>query len=158
VLFGGENDPGRLLVRGTAGAERDPWIARVDDLESDRDYEPPLDMRWAVTRELGGAHALCGARTLNPPRGRIQHHYHDGVEAVIFFLSGGFRMFSGPGRTPIDVEPGDIAYIAPGTLHSYASREPEGMAEEVAFYGGIATKAEANTVFVEAPWPADGPR
>ena len=155
VVFGGASSPADIAVtpdRPTdADGDRSPWIAHVDELASDRDYEPPLDMRWAVTAELGGARALCGARTLNPPRGRIQHHYHDGVEAVIFFL-GGFRILSGPDREPIDVGPGDLAYIAPGTLHSYCSIHTDSPAEEVAFYGGIASKDMAATVFVEPRW------
>jgi uncharacterized RmlC-like cupin family protein len=164
VLFGGATSPDRIAGAvsfdrragepAAADGDRPPWIARVDELPSDTDYEPPLDMRWGVTDRLGGARLLCGARTLNPPRGRIQHHYHAGVEAVIFFLGGAFRVFSGPDREPIDVAPGDVAYIAPGTLHSYCSMETVGLAEEVAFYGGIASKEAAGTVFVEAPWSA----
>lgn len=155
VLFGGATSPDGLAGEpAAADGGRPPWIVRVDELPSDTDYEPPLDMRWAVTDRLGGARFLCGARTLNPPRGRIQHHYHAGVEAVIFFVGGAFRIFSGPDREPIDVGPGDVAYIAPGTLHSYCSMETEGPAEEVAFYGGIARKEAAGTVFVEAPWSA----
>lgn len=151
VLFGGANVPSSVEV-GVVAVAGEPWIAQVETLPSDTDYEPPLDMRWGVTDRLGGARLLCGARTLDPPRGRIQHHYHDGVEAIIFFLDGAFRMFSGPDREPIDVRPGDIVYIPPGTFHSYCSMEESAMAEEVAFYGGVANKADARTVFVEAPW------
>jgi uncharacterized RmlC-like cupin family protein len=152
VLFGGTPSPDRLVGETGPGGEGRPWLARVDELPSDADYEPPLDMRWGVTDRLGGSRLLCGARTLDPPRGRIQHHYHTGAEAVIFFLRGTFRLFSGPAREAIDVGPGDVAYIAPGVLHSYCSLEEEQVAEEVAFYGGVASKEAAGTVFVESPW------
>ena len=116
---------------------------------SDAGYEPPLDLRWGVTDEICGARRFCSNRVIIPPGSQNQHHYHLGCEAFIFFTAGEWRTFGGIEKRAKEVGPGAAVYIPVGEPHSYENVNPDKVGMELAFYGTIAHRRDAGTVFLE---------
>ena len=117
-------------------------------------YEPPLSIGWGIDSSTVERPRLTMSRTVIPPGGRNQRHYHVKCDAGMHILRGSLRYFFGPSHEQIEAiaEAGDFIFIPQGEIHGLMNVSDTEPAEIVTCYGGAGSKDEAQTVFVEPPW------
>jgi uncharacterized RmlC-like cupin family protein len=139
----------------TAGGPVMPQFAIVDSerIGKDTTYEPPLVIAFGVDTHSVGARTITMGRTLIPPAGRNQAHYHS-CEASFFVRTGTLTLFIGDERKEHTVTENQFVYVAPGIVHGLMNASETEPAELIFTYGNCPSKEDAGTVFVEQPWGA----
>lgn len=92
-------------------------IVNSETLRQDTEYEPPLSIGWGVSGEVGSKAAM--GRTIVPPQGRNQRHYHKNTDAIMFIRKGKLRFYIGPDDDIKEYIIGENHFVfAPkGTIH-----------------------------------------
>ncbi len=127
---------------------------RIIDSEAispDLKYEPPLIIAFGVNEKTVGSKTITMGRTIIPPKGRNQRHYHV-CDATFFILKGRLRLYMGKDMTEHVARAGQFVYIPAGVIHGLENMSETDNAELVFTYGNCPSKEAAQTIFVERPW------
>ncbi len=126
-------------------------IVDSEKIRKDVTYEPPLVIAFGVDKHSVDAKTLTMGRTIIPPAGRNQAHYHS-CEASFFVRKGTLKLFIGEERKEYTVTENQFVYIPVGVIHGLQNLSKTEPAELVFSYGNCPSKDDAGTVFVERPW------
>ncbi len=129
-------------------------VIRSPEASQDREYQPPLTVGWAIDQTTVPGINKTMAKSIVPPGGRNQRHFHIGTDALWYILKGRLNIFFGPDPELKEtiVEAGDFVYIPHGEIHGFMNLSAEEPAELIAVYGEAGSKEEARTVYLERPW------
>lgn len=130
---------------------------RIIDSEAigkDLKYEPPLIIAFGVDDKIGSKTITMG-RTIIPPKGRNQRHYHI-CDATFFIIKGRLRLFMGKDKNEHQARAGQFVYIPAGVIHGLENMSDTDNAELVFTYGNCPNKEAAKTIFVEKSWVEPG--
>jgi quercetin dioxygenase-like cupin family protein len=105
-----------------------------------------MDIRFLVRRDNAGAGEVCFWRTVFPPGGAHERHYHPNAAEVLYVLRG--RGAAGTEAEEHEVSPGTVQYIPKGAVHWLRNLEPEQELEIVGCYAVAGSLEEAGYVFV----------
>jgi len=130
-----------------------PEFAIVDSeaIGKDVTYEPPLVIAFGVDKHSVGSRTITMGRTIIPPGGRNQAHYHS-CEASFFVRKGAIRLFIGPERKEYIARENQFVFVQPGVIHGLQNLSETDTAELIFTYGNCPSKEDAGTTFVEPPW------
>ena len=120
-------------------------VVRPPQFSSDRQYEPGIEINWAVNRETAGSRTAMAMVTVIPPGARNPAHYHSRAEAIAYVISGRARLTSG--GEAHEVGPGCFTYTPPGEVHQWVNLSNTEEVRIIGIYGGVTSKEEAGTVF-----------
>jgi quercetin dioxygenase-like cupin family protein len=120
-------------------------VVRPPDYRPDRQYEPGIEINWAVNRQTTGAKTATAMVTVIPPGAHNPAHLHIRAEAIAYVISGRARLLSG-GET-FEVGPGCFAFTPPGEIHQWHNLSDTEEVRILGIYGGVTSKEEAGTVF-----------
>jgi uncharacterized RmlC-like cupin family protein len=128
-------------------------IIKGSSVEKDPDFEPPYAIGFGVNKKTVENSPITVARSVIPPGGRNQRHYHVNTCAAGFILKGRIRVFYGPDHDQkhVDGEAGDFFYFPKGEIHGQMNLSDTEPAELIACQM-VGSKEETGTVFVEPPW------
>ena len=90
----------------------EPRIINTDQVDKDTKYEPPLMIAWGVDQFTTGTKTITMGRTIIPPGGRNQRHYHANCDAAFFVRKGAIKVFIGEGEKRIH-RPGEPHRLFP---------------------------------------------
>jgi len=127
---------------------------RIIDSEAigkDLKYEPPLIIAFGVDEKSVGSKTITMGRTIIPPKGRNQRHYHV-CDATFFIIKGRLRLFMGKDKKEHEARAGQFVYIPAGVIHGLENMSDTDNAELVFTYGNCPSKEAAKTIFVEKAW------
>ena len=127
-------------------------IINTEAVEKDTKYEPPLVIAWGVDENTTGTKTITMGRTIIPPGGRNQRHYHANCDAAFFVRKGAIRVFIGDEKKEYIVPENHIVFSPKGAIHGLANMSDTETAELIFTYGNCPSKPAAGTVFVEDPW------
>jgi quercetin dioxygenase-like cupin family protein len=105
-----------------------------------------MDIRFLVSRHSGGSRQVCWWRTVFPPGGAHERHYHPNAEEVLYVIRG--RGAAGTEETEHEVTPGTAHYIPAGVTHWLRNASDTEDLEIVGCYAPAASLEEAGYVFV----------
>ncbi|MFQ5896501.1 MAG: cupin domain-containing protein, partial [Nitrospinota bacterium] len=120
----------------------------------DKAYEPPLKIRWGVNSHTTGTQTITTGRTIIPPKGRNQRHYHV-CDATFYVVRGPIIVWMGEEKEEHLVPEGHFVYVAAGEIHGLLN--PNDTDAELIFtYGNCPNRDAAKTIYVEDVWqPAE---
>jgi oxalate decarboxylase/phosphoglucose isomerase-like protein (cupin superfamily) len=127
-------------------------IIRPDQYPADTSYEPPLVIGFGIDSHTVEHPPAAMGRTVVPPGGRNQAHFHARSDACIFVISGSLRFFIGdPRGEPAAhvAHAGDFVHVPRGEIHGTENVSDTEEAQLVFCYPGVPDKEAAETVFVE---------
>ena len=127
-------------------------IINTDSVNKDRIYEPPLVIAWGVDEATTGTKTITMGRTVIPPGGRNQRHYHANCDAAFFVRKGAIRIFLGEEMKEYIVPENHIVFSPAGGIHGLENMSKTDTAELIFTYGNCPSRDAAGTVFVEDPW------
>jgi quercetin dioxygenase-like cupin family protein len=127
-------------------------IINTDSVNKDRIYEPPLVIAWGVDQATTGTKTITMGRTVIPPGGRNQRHYHANCDAAFFVRKGAIRIFLGEEKKEYIVPENHIVFSPAGGIHGLENMSKTDTAELIFTYGNCPSRDAAGTVFVEDPW------
>jgi len=127
-------------------------IINTDSVNKDRIYEPPLVIAWGVDEATTGTKTITMGRTVIPPGGRNQRHYHANCDAAFFVRKGAIRIFLGEEKKEYIVPENHIVFSPAGGIHGLENMSKTDTAELIFTYGNCPSRDAAGTVFVEDPW------
>jgi mannose-6-phosphate isomerase-like protein (cupin superfamily) len=127
-------------------------IINTDSVNKDRNYEPPLVIAWGVDEATTGTKTITMGRTVIPPGGRNQRHYHANCDAAFFVRKGAIRIFLGEEKKEYIVPENHIVFSPAGGIHGLENMSKTDTAELIFTYGNCPSRDAAGTVFVEDPW------
>jgi mannose-6-phosphate isomerase-like protein (cupin superfamily) len=127
-------------------------IINTDSVNKDRIYEPPLVIAWGVDEATTGTKTITMGRTVIPPGGRNQRHYHANCDAAFFVRKGAIRIFLGEEKKEYIVPENHIVFSPAGGIHGLENMSKTDTAELIFTYGNCPSRDAAGTVFVEEPW------
>ncbi len=130
----------------------EPRIINTDSVKKDSKYEPPLIIAWGVDEATTGTKTITMGRTVIPPGGRNQRHYHANCDAAFFVRKGAIRVFLGEEKKEYIVPENHIIYSPMGAIHGLENMSKTETAELIFTYGNCPSRDAAGTVFVEDPW------
>jgi uncharacterized RmlC-like cupin family protein len=130
----------------------EPRIISTDKVNKDTKYEPPLIIAWGIDEATTGTKTITMGRTVIPPGGRNQRHYHANCDAAFFVRKGAIRIFLGEEKKEYIVPENHIVYSPSGTIHGLENMSKTDTAELIFTYGNCPSRDAAGTVFVEDPW------
>ena len=125
-------------------------IIKSQDLQRDKDYEPPLTVGFGIDNRTVENPGMVMGYTTGFANGRNQRHYHANTAAGIYVVKGRIRMFIGPDHEMQEyiLEEGDFIYVPRGEIHG----GPNITDTAVVFtYPDVSSKEEAGTIYVEPP-------
>ena len=127
-------------------------VIRPGDFESNTGYEPPLAIGFGIdSRTVAHPPAAMG-KTVVPPGGKNQAHFHRRSDACIHIISGRLRFLFGDvdGERTVEVaQAGDFVHIPRGETHGVENASETEEVHLVFCYPGVPDKDGADTVFVE---------
>ena len=93
-----------------------PQVVNSLDVDEDKAYEPPYDIRWGVNRETTGTDTITMGRTIIPPRGRNALHFHKNCDTTIYVAKGPINIYWKEGEeiTRKEVPVGHFVYFPAG--------------------------------------------
>ncbi len=129
-------------------------VVRPPDVNHDVVYQPPVAVGWGIDKAVAPGIRNTMARSVVPPAGRNQRHFHVRTDALWFILKGSLKIFAGPDHElqEIVVQAGDFVYIPHGEIHGFMNMSENEAAELIAVYGEVGHKDEAETTYIEKPW------
>lgn len=132
--------------------EKGPKIINTEAVVQDKDYEPPLIIAWGVDESTTGTKTITMGRTIIPPGGRNQRHYHANCDAAFFVRKGAIKVFIGEEKKEYIVPENHIVFSPAGSIHGLQNMSDTETAELIFTYGNCPSKAAAGTVYLEDPW------
>ena len=127
-------------------------IINTEAIDKDTEYEPPLTIAWGVDESTTGSKTITMGRTIIPPGGRNQRHYHANCDAAFFVRKGTIKVFLGEKKEEYVVPENHIVFSPKGFIHGLTNMSETDTAELIFTYGNCPSKKAAETVFVEDPW------
>jgi mannose-6-phosphate isomerase-like protein (cupin superfamily) len=129
-------------------------VVRPPQVCRDVEYQPPLTVGWGIDKTIIPTVKNTMARSIVPPGGRNQRHFHVWTDALWFILKGSLTIFCGPDHDTkeVVVEAGDFVYIPHGEIHGFMNMSDSEAAELIAVYGEVGHREDAHTTYVEKPW------
>ncbi len=129
-------------------------VIRPPETNQDKQYQPPLTVGWGIDQTTVPGVKNTMAKSIVPPGGRNQRHFHIWTDALWYILKGSLKIFFGPDHELKEavVEAGDFVYIPHGEIHGFMNMSKTETAELIAVYGGVGKKEDAQTVYIEKPW------
>jgi quercetin dioxygenase-like cupin family protein len=127
-------------------------IIRAGDYTADTSYEPPLVIGFGIDSKTVERPPAAMGKTVVPPGGRNQAHYHVKCDACLFIISGSLRFHMGDpdGEREVWVaNAGDFVHVPRGEIHGTENASDTEEAHLVFCYPGVPDKEAAETVFVE---------
>jgi uncharacterized RmlC-like cupin family protein len=123
------------------------------DVDADKAYEPPYAIRWGVNRESTGTDTITMGRTIIPPGGRNDLHFHNNCDTTIYVVKGPINIYYKEGEEirSREVPPGHFVYFPKGCVHGQENPDESQVAELIFTYGGMPNKEAAGTTFVDDP-------
>lgn len=124
---------------------------RIIDSEAigkDLKYVPPFVVAFGVDDQSVGSKTITMGRSIMPPKGRNQRHYHV-CDTSWYIIKGRLRVFMGKDATEHEARAGQFVYIPAGVIHGLENMSETEDAELVFTYGNCPNKEAAKTVFVE---------
>lgn len=130
-----------------------PKVINSLDVDEDKAYEPPYDIRWGVNRETTGTATITMGRTIIPPRGRNGLHFHKNCDTTIYVVKGPINIYWKEGEEIArkEVPVGHFVYFPRGCVHGQENPSGTAPAELIFTYGGMPNKEAAGTTFVDDP-------
>lgn len=128
-------------------------IIDTEALEQDAKYEPPLSIGWGVDESIGSKTITYG-RTIVPPAGRNQRHYHKNADAAMFIRKGKLRFYFGPDGDIKEYIIGEnhFVFVPKGIIHGIENLSETDTAEIIFTFGNCPSKKAAGTVYAEKEW------
>lgn len=123
----------------------------------DKKYEPPLIIAWGVDSHATGTQTITMGRTIIPPQGRNQRHYHV-CDATFYIVKGPIIVWMGEEREEHTVPTGTFVYCAAGEIHGLYNPSETEDAELVFTYGNCPNRDAAKTIYVENEWMEEDTR
>jgi quercetin dioxygenase-like cupin family protein len=133
-------------------AKYEARIINTEQVPKDVKYEPPLVIAWGVDENTTGTKTITMGRTVIPPGGRNQRHYHANADAAFFVRKGAIRIFIGEEKKEYIVPENHIVFSPKGGIHGLENMSKTETAELIFTYGNCPSRDAAGTVFVEDPW------
>jgi mannose-6-phosphate isomerase-like protein (cupin superfamily) len=133
-------------------AEIKAKIINTEKIDKDIQYEPPLIIAWGVDKFTTGTKTITMGRTIIPPGGRNQRHYHANCDAAFFVRKGTIKVFIGEEKKEYIVPENHIVYSPAGGIHGLLNMSDTENAELIFTYGNCPSKQAAGTVYVEDSW------
>ena len=128
-------------------------IIRSGEYTADTSYEPPLVIGFGIDSRTVERPPAAMGKTVVPPGGRNQAHFHASSDACIFVVAGSLRFFIGDPREADPAEhvahAGDFVHVPRGEVHGTENVSATEEAHLVFCYPGVPDKEAAETVFVE---------
>ena len=127
-------------------------LIRTKNLRENTTFEPPLVVGFGIeSTTVGQPSKMTMQHTDIPPGGRNQRHYHVKCDAGMYVVKGRLLMFFGPDHNQQEVvaEAGDFVFVPQGEIHGLKNLSDTEPAEIVACYGGVGTKEESGTIYME---------
>jgi len=125
----------------------EPRIINTDKVEKDTTYEPPLMIAWGVDESTTGTKTITMGRTIIPPGGRNQRHYHANCDAAFFVRKGTIKVFIGDEKKEYIVPENHIVFSPAGGIHGLLNMSNTDAAELIFTYGNCPSRQAAGTVF-----------
>ena len=140
-------------------AEKKQRWAVVDStaIGVDKKYEPPLIIAWGVDSHAVGTQTIPMGRTIIPPQGRNQRHYHV-CDATFYIAKGPLVVWMGEEREEHTVQTGNFVYAAAGEIHGLFNPSETEDAELIFTYGNCPNRDAARTIYVEEAWQEEDKR
>ncbi len=132
--------------------EKKATIINTEAVDRDTQYEPPLIIAWGVDESTTGTKTITMGRTIIPPSGKNQRHYHANCDPAFFVRKGTIKVFIGKEKKEYIVPENHIVYSPAGVVHSLINMSNTETAELLFTYGNCPSKKAAGTVFLEEPW------
>ena len=133
-------------------AKYEAKIINTEQVPKDSKYEPPLVIAWGIDEHTTGTKTITLGRTVIPPGGRNQRHYHANCDAAFFVRKGAIRIFLGEEKKEYIVPENHIVFSPKGGIHGLENMSKTETAELIFTYGNCPSRDAAGTVFVEDPW------
>lgn len=133
-------------------AETRARIINTEEIDKDTQYEPPLIIAWGIDESTTGTETITMGRTIIPPGGRNQRHYHANCDAAFFVRKGTIKVFLGKEKKEYIVPENHIVYSPKGEIHGLLNMSDTDTAELIFTYGNCPSKKAAGTVYLEDPW------
>ena len=129
-------------------------VVRPPQVKGDVQYQPPLTVGWGIDKTVVPTVKNTMAKSIVPPGGRNQRHFHVWTDALWYILKGSLKIFYGPDHEAqeVVVEAGDFVYIPHGEIHGFMNMSETDAAELIAVYGEVGHKDDAQTTYIEKPW------
>jgi quercetin dioxygenase-like cupin family protein len=127
-------------------------VIRPGKFGSDTGYEPPLVIGFGIDSSTVADPPAAMGKTVVPPGGKNQAHYHRKSDACIHIISGELRFLFGEvdaERTVEIARAGDFVHVPRGEIHGVENVSDSEEAHLVFCYPGVPDKEGAETVFVE---------
>ncbi len=129
-----------------------PKIINTEEVAKDTQYEPPLIIAWGVDESTTGTKTITMGRTIIPPGGRNQRHYHANSDAAFFVRKGSIKVFIGEEKKEYIVPENHFVFTPAGGIHGLLNLSNSDTAEVIFTYGNCPSKQAAGTVYMEDPW------
>jgi len=133
-------------------AETKAKIINTVAIDQDTQYEPPLIIAWGVDESTTGTKTITMGRTIIPPGGRNQRHYHANCDAAFFVRKGTIKVFIGEEKKEYIAPENHIVYSPAGGIHGLMNMSDTETAELIFTYGNCPCRDAAGTIFLEEPW------
>src|SRR4030067_1832530 len=133
-------------------AKTEAKIINTEKINQDTQYEPPLIIAWGVDESTTGTQTITMGRTIIPPGGRNQRHYHANSDAAFFVRKGAIKVFIGEEKKEYIVPENHFVFTPAGGIHGLLNLSNSDTAEVIFTYGNCPGKQAAGTVYMEDPW------
>ena len=127
-------------------------IINTEAVAKDLKYEPPLIVAWGVDEHTTGTKTITMGRTIIPPGGRNQRHYHKNCDAAFFVRKGAIRVFIGEEKKEYIARENNIVFSPAGGIHGLQNMSETETAELIFTYGNCPSRDAAGTTYVEESW------
>ena len=130
-------------------------VIRAKDVFIDKKFEPPVEPLMGInSKTVGYPIKMTMAKSIVPPGGRNQRHYHVATDAGMYVLKGRFKFFLGPDHEMKEVigEEGDFVFVPRGEIHGFMNLSQTEPAAVIATYDDVGMLEESQTIFVEPVW------
>ena len=126
-------------------------IVDSNSVNKDLKYEPPLIIAWGVDENTCGSKTITMGRTIIPPAGRNQRHYHV-CDATFYLMKGQLRVWVGEEKKEHLLKEGQFCFVPAGEIHGLLNLSDKDNAELIFTYGNCPSRDAAKTIYVEKSW------
>ncbi len=126
-------------------------VVDSNNVRKDLQYEPPLVIAWGVDEHTAGSKTITMGRTIIPPAGRNQRHYH-ACDATFYMAKGSITVWVGEEKAEHVLTQGQFCFVPAGEIHGIMNRSDRDTAELIFTYGNCPSRDAAKTIYVEKAW------
>jgi uncharacterized RmlC-like cupin family protein len=130
-------------------AKQLPRTGHWSEVVTDTRYEKGLKINFGVCRDVVGSRRITMGRTIIPPHTANERHVHLYAEASMYIIRGTMVLLIGPEAKKVICPPGTFVFSPEGVIHGVANPSRTEEVELVFAYGGVPSKEDAGTVFVD---------